>query len=229
MNYIEELQAYLGDRFDEKQLVWNTPKVARELKDARTAERWFKSKAAMYLYAHLGSSQWRRPYTTFTLEQSRPCEVLDYHAGAGAFGLALAERGYDVSFADTAGHCTRFLKWRVKHRELDSKIYDINKDEIPRHKLVISFDRIEQYPEEEQFGFIQVLASLGGLVIINLNTNAYVHDGIFYPVDVDRLRGMIGEYYTIARSVWRNHYQNLIAFRTPAPVGAEDDEGVTNG
>jgi hypothetical protein len=231
---VRELEQYLGERFDPALLRWRDTDVVDELrqyKDAREYRR--RSKLRVYRQAHLGESSWRKPYLQFVREVCGPTDVLDYHCGVGSFGLRLQDDyGYRANFADERGECIKFLKWRIEQRGAGSRVYDIDKDEIPRHSLAICFDKILLYPPEQQLGAIKALAVLADVVILNLNTQDFNYDGFYYPVDVEVLAGQIKQEFELIRQWTVNYTAHLFAIRgtdkaddvAPEPVTDEPDE-----
>jgi hypothetical protein len=74
--------------------------------------------------------------------------------------------GYQVSFADFDNPSTRYLRWRLERRGLNSRVYDIEADSIPSDfDAVYSLDVIEHVPDPSVF--MNRLESLGKLVMVN--------------------------------------------------------------
>jgi len=224
---VRELEQYLGERFEPRLLHWRDADIVGELgkyQDARDYRR--RSKPLVYREAHLGESEWRAPYLQFAREVCGPTDVLDYHCGVGSFGLRLQDDyGYRADFADEKGECAKFLKWRIEQRGASSRVYDIDKDEIPRHSLVICFDKVLLYPPEQQLGFIELLATLGEVVVFNLNTRDFNYDGFYYPVDVEALAGQIAQKFELIRRWTVNHYAHLFAIRGIETVECDTADG----
>ena len=211
----KELMKFLGNKYrPDLGNYWTDIKMRREIALCKTSRDWFVGEAAMYLYTHIVDSEWRDPYYQFVREVMPPCDVLDYHGSVGGWGLRLATVGFNPSFAVTISKSTKFLKWRIQQRGLKCPVYNLDKDDIPVHPLVVCFDRLQQYGPKTQQGFIQVLASLGETVIIDLNSKEFSQDGFYYPVDVSGLLGFIHDNYQVIAEKVSNHYAHLIAFRT---------------
>jgi SAM-dependent methyltransferase len=213
MNPRQELAEYLGDAYDPSLLTGNDALVMDEFRRYHSAEEFYK-RNTIYLY-HLtvfGQSDWKQPFYQFVREVSQPCRMLDYGCGIGADGLALAESGYIPAFADYESKCTDYLKWRLKRRELVTTVYDIEKDNIPRFPLVVSFDVIEH--AEEQWSFLCRLAELGRVVVVNLTKRPPLR-GLHFPVDAAGLEARIGSEYQILSAKTYNEIVRVVAFRTP--------------
>jgi len=213
MNPRQELAEYLGDAFNPKLLTGSDALVMNEFRRYHSAEEFYK-RNTIYLY-HLtvfGQSAWKQPFYQFVREVSQPCEVLDYGCGVGMDGLALAEYGYAPVFADYDSKCTEYLRWRLKRRGMDTPVYDVEKDAIPRFPLVVSFDVVEHV--EDQWTFLQRLAALGKTVVVNLTDRLPLH-GLHYPVDVADLESRVRNQYEIFSAKTYNEIVRVVAFKTP--------------
>jgi 2-polyprenyl-3-methyl-5-hydroxy-6-metoxy-1,4-benzoquinol methylase len=129
-------------------------------------------------------------------------------------GLALAEYGYKPAFADFDSKCTEYLKWRLKRRGLDTPVYDVEKNNIPRFPLVVSFDVVEHI--EDQWAFLQRLAELGQTVVVSLIDRPLMR-GLHHLVDVTGLESQIKDKYGILSAKTYNEIVRIVAFKTPEP------------
>lgn len=215
MNPTNELAKYIGDGFDSSMLAWDNTRFYRTLRKYVSIEDFQKrDELALYLYTHLSVSEWRRPYLTFVQEVCPPPQtVLDYHAGVGGFGLQLMDR-YDVSFADVATRCTKFLRWRLEQRQKGAQVYDIEKDSLPHCQIVISFDAIHRYEPETQTGFLDLLSTLGETVVMNIDTINYSQEkSLLWSADVSALLKHIKSKHELVNHRIVNHYINLVAYQ----------------
>ena len=167
---LEELRAYLGDRFDQERLHLHSFHVESELAAARDEATFYRTSQS-YLYDLTAFASWgtKIPYRVdigrFAATGSR---LLDYGSGIGADGLRLIEDGYRVDFADFDNPCTRYLRWRLDRRGITgSRVYDVeDPDSIPEgYDLAYSFDVIEHV--DDPFDFLERLESRARLVAVN--------------------------------------------------------------
>ena len=219
MNAQYELAEFMGKGFESNKLLWDDRSLRQALAPYQGLVEWQRQdKESLYLYAHIAISEWRLPYLTFVQEVAPPPRsVLAYHDGVGGVGLQLGD-GYELAFADYQTRLTKFLRWRLKQRKLKSPVYDIEKDDVPTHPLVMCFDSIQRYETDAQWGFVQQLATLGEMVVFNMDTRNFELDGFFYSVDVGGLLKQIRDSFDLVRHKVVNHYVNLIAFRTDARI-----------
>ncbi|MBW7997066.1 MAG: methyltransferase domain-containing protein [Candidatus Glassbacteria bacterium] len=83
----------------------------------------FYSGTDFYIYALMKECDWRgaRSWLAGLLADEIPPEssVLDYGAGCGALGIAMAERGYDFTHLDLPGPLLEFARSRYRARGLE--------------------------------------------------------------------------------------------------------------
>jgi GT2 family glycosyltransferase/SAM-dependent methyltransferase len=165
---LAELQAYLGDEFDQDLLTGHEYQVDAE-RDRAVDEETFYRTSRMYLYdlTVFAMSGTKAPYLADLLAEVRPgASLLDYGCGIGADGLRLADAGYRVSFADFANPSTEYLRWRLARRGLDADVFDLDADDIPPgFDAAYSFDVIEHV--EDPFGFLAELEQRAEVVAVN--------------------------------------------------------------
>jgi SAM-dependent methyltransferase len=166
---LDELKRYLGDRFSQQALEQHEHRLEREFLDADDETSFYRT-TERYLYdlTVFAMSRTKVPYLRAISETLPPgASVLDYGCGIGSDGLALLEAGYDVAFADFANPSTEYLRWRLTHRHLDARVFDIENDEIPStFDLAYAFDVIEHVPDPEVF--LETMESKASSVLVNL-------------------------------------------------------------
>jgi len=70
--------------------------------------------------------------------------VLDFGAGAGDILIALAKRGFKVTYTDINSKLIDFVQWRFKRRNLKVDVHCLNEDLIlPAVDCVVTFDVLE--------------------------------------------------------------------------------------
>lgn len=213
----QELKDYLesqGVAFEPERMGGWDELVEKEFATFKEPIEFYK-KGRSYLY-HLtafGLDQWKHPYFFAIREQVKPCDVLDYGCGVGADGLRLARAGFTPSFADFDTECTKYLRWRLERKGRDWPVYDIEKDDIPRHSLLVSFDVVEHIPTSEQWSFILQLAELGQRVAFNIpygESRSTLH----YKVDVLNIVEQIKETFSLFHHRVFNEFQHFVIFDT---------------
>lgn len=164
---LRELRAYLGDSFDEELLLAHRERVDDEERESPDEVAFYRSSQA-YLYDLTMFAVWgtKEPYLA-ALQRLLPrgSTVLDYGCGIGSDGLRLAERGYQVSFADFDNPSTAYLKWRLERRGLAGEVFDVETSVPGGFDAVVSFDVIEHV--EDPFAFLDGLEQRAELVMVN--------------------------------------------------------------
>ncbi len=165
---LAELQAYLGDEFDQDLLTGHEHQVDAE-RDRAVDEETFYRTSRMYLYdlTVFAMSGTKAPYLADLLAEVRPgASLLDYGCGIGADGLRLAGAGYQVSFADFANPSTEYLRWRLARRGMNADVFDLDADDIPSgFDAAYSFDVIEHV--EDPFAFLAELEQRAAVIAVN--------------------------------------------------------------
>lgn len=198
---ILELIEYLGDDFDLAKLTGKDALVIEEAAKYETPEQFYKE-GTVYLY-HLtlfNADKWKAPIYETLRKTIEPCAVLDYGCGIGGDGLNMMRFGFSPAFADFNTRCTDFLRWRLARRNLSAPVYDIEKDEVPRYPLVISFDVLEHIEPEKQWAFLDRLGELGRLVAVSMpmkEAEIYADTNVHYAVDTEELTNEVRRNYTI--------------------------------
>lgn len=166
---LEELQAYLGDRYDESLLHGHVRAVDDEEHESPDEATFYRT-SQMYLYdlTAFAMSGTKVPYLRDLQRLVRPgARLLDWGCGIGADGLRLAEAGYEVAFADFANPSTEYLRWRLARRGLAATVHDFDAGDVPGgFDLAYSFDVIEHV--EDPFAFLAELEERAAVVMVNL-------------------------------------------------------------
>lgn len=166
----QELAAYLGERFNPRWTVQPERLLAEEFRSRNCSEEEFYRSTEGYLYdlTAFAESGTKEPYRALIRYLLPPgATLLDYGCGIGSDGLRFLAEGYRVAFADFNNPSTRYLRWRLKRRGIDSPLYDV--EQLPaglRFDLVYSFDVLEHV--KEPLELMRRLEGLGRFVAVNL-------------------------------------------------------------
>lgn len=209
---LEELQDYLGDRYDPALLQRHQQAVDEE-EHAAPDELTFYRTSQTYLYdlTVFAMSGTKRPYRSLVRRLVGPgARVLDYGCGIGSDGLRLINAGLAVEFADFDNPSVDYLRWRLARRGISATIHDVEKPIDARFALVYCFDVIEHV--DDPFGFLERLEHLADIVVVNFlePTPDDVH--VHKPLPIAQLldhavrRGMISYRLMHGRS-------HLVAYR----------------
>jgi GT2 family glycosyltransferase/2-polyprenyl-3-methyl-5-hydroxy-6-metoxy-1,4-benzoquinol methylase len=166
---LDELQAYLGERYDRRRLVEHATEVSRELAAVGDEAAFYRSSES-YLYdlTVFAMSGTKVPYRRDLRRLCPPpARLLDWGCGIGSDGLRLIADSYDVSFADFDNPSTRYLRWRLAQRGLTAAVYDLDGGAIPAgFDLVYAFDVIEHV--DDPFEMLGEMESHAAVVMVNL-------------------------------------------------------------
>lgn len=201
---VEELAAYLGPDFDERQL-WDHHGILEAEFDAAPDDATFYRTSQAYLYDLTAFAMWQTkiPYLdALRTLVPRGATVLEYGCGIGSDGLKLAADGYRVAFADFDNPSTRFLKWRLDRRGVDARVYDVEGDVPGGFDAVFAFDVIEHV--EDPRGFLSMLEQRADIVAVNF-LEPDPHDAhIHHPLPIADLLD-----HAAARGLlWHGRYHN---------------------
>lgn len=176
---VEELQAYLGDRFDPQALADHRALVEADERAAPDHATLYRTSEA-YLYDLTMFSVWgtKEPYLAALRRLvPAPARLLDYGCGIGSDGLRLIGDGYEVAFADFDNPSTRYLRWRLARRGLDVPVHDVERGVGGNYDLVYAFDVIEHVDDPR--AFLALIEAKAALVMVNLleadPAEAHVH------------------------------------------------------
>jgi len=154
-------------------IFWNilNPKTEKEIKKFYEVNPFYSFSLA---YWHMSRGQRR-----FRYEIIKTCKgnVLDYGGGIGDLCIALARRGFNVTYAEVYGKTFEFAKWLFKKRKYSNiKILDVGKNQEKiwenMYDTIICIDVIEHIPHPEIIlgKMAKHLKNNGGLVITALNS-----------------------------------------------------------
>lgn len=160
---VSELAGYLGPEFDPGIFV----NVAEFEKFAEPVDFYRNSHTCLYDLTSWDLSGAKAPGLRLIRALTFPDDpVLDYGCGIGADGLRLIEQGFSrVSFADFDNPSTRYLKRRLTARGWEAPVYDIERDEIPRHRLVYAGDLRPPEHVPDARAFLRRLEGLADIVV----------------------------------------------------------------
>jgi SAM-dependent methyltransferase len=166
--HLEELQTYLGGRYDWN-LFFRHHLAVDEEEEAAADEGEFYRTSEAYLYdlTLFALSRTKAPYLATVQRLLGPGgRVLDYGCGIGSDGLGLLEKGFRVEFADFENPSTRFLRWRLDHRGFRAPIHDLDTGVPGGFDVAYSFDVIEHV--DDPFEFVEALEQRARIVVVNL-------------------------------------------------------------
>ena len=165
----EELRCYLGDAYDRARLERYEQQLEQELERVGDEATFYRtSEGYLYNLTAFAMTGTKLPYLRELTRAAPPgARVLDYGCGIGSDGLALAEAGYRVAFADFDNPSTRYLRWRLARRGLQADVYDLDRKPPPAaFDLAYAFDVIEHV--DDPFDFLARMERCARLVVVNL-------------------------------------------------------------
>ncbi len=185
---VAELRAYLGDSYDHGRLEAWEAQLDEELALIGDEQAFYRrSEGYLYNLTAFAITGTKTPYLNDLTRLAAPgARVLDFGCGIGSDGLALAEAGYGVTFADFDNPSTRYLRWRLKRRGVRAAFHDLDVGDPPGgHDLAFAFDVIEHVDEP--------LAALGRMeraaatVLVNLLEPEQGETPLHHTLDVPAL------------------------------------------
>ena len=164
-----ELEAYLGDDFDELSLWGHEKLVVAELECIGDERDFFhRSEAYLYDLTAFAMAGTKDPYHEWIRAAVAPgARLLDVGCGIGSDGLALMEDGYRVTFAEFDNPSTRYLRWRLERRGVQAPVADLDEG-LPDgpFDLAYAFDVVEHL--DDPAALLAELEARAGLVLVNL-------------------------------------------------------------
>lgn len=166
----QELQAYLGDAYDERRLRTHAAQVDAERAghDGDDASFYRVSEAYLYDLTAFAMTGIKLPYLEALVAAVEPgARLLDWGCGIGSDGLALMESGYEVAFADFDNPSTRYLRWRLARRGRSASVYDLDRDAVPSgFAAAYAFDVLEHV--DDPFAMLAEMEARADLVMVNV-------------------------------------------------------------
>ena len=163
-----ELETYLGAHYDHSRLERWDAVLEEELAAIGDEQRLYRtSEAYLYNLTAFAMSGTKLPYLAEVARITPPGgRILDYGCGIGSDGLALAEAGFRVEFADFDNPSTRYLRWRLERRGIEGRIHDLDAGGPPDgFDTAFSFDVIEHV--DDPFLFLAELERRATTVVVN--------------------------------------------------------------
>ncbi len=163
-----ELREYLGSAYDHRRLVDYEGQLERELERIGDEQALYRtSEAYLYNLTAFAMTGTKAPYLRDLVALAPGPRLLDYGCGIGSDGLALAEQGYRVEFADFANPSVEYLRWRLARRGLaDAPIHDLDRrPPAGGFDAVFAFDVIEHV--DDPFALLARLEEQARLVVVN--------------------------------------------------------------
>jgi len=216
---LDELRAYLGDAFDEALLHGHEQAVEHELERAGDEALLYRT-SRMYLYdlTVFAMSQTKAPYLALAARRiPAPARVLDLGCGIGSDGLALAQAGYDVTFADFANPSTDYLRWRLAYRGLAAPLHDLDAGTLGGgFDVAYAFDVIEHV--RDPHAFLDDLEARSRHVLVNFLEPVPGETALHHRLPVgDLLRRAAARRLRVHRRLYgRSH---LVLYDTRPPTG----------
>jgi SAM-dependent methyltransferase len=212
-----ELRAYLGDAYDRGTLERNQEALDAEASAAGDERDFYRtSEAYLYNLTVFAMSGTKLPYLDILTSRVPPgARLLDYGCGIGSDGLMLLEAGYRVEFADFDNPSTTYLRWRLKHRELDAPVHDLEGNVPDGFDAAYAFDVIEHVPDP--YAFLREMERRASLLAVNLLEFDPHEQELHYELPIGALlryaAGRRLETYRILHGT-----SHLVVYR-PEPVG----------
>lgn len=163
-----ELEQYLGADFDLDKLRRYQATLDDEYAACGDEETFYRtSRGYLYNLTAFAMTGTKLPYLRALCRLIPPrSRVLDYGCGIGSDGLALAEAGFEVEFADFDNPSTAYLRWRLRSRGLDAPVHDLDRGVPGGFDAAFAFDVIEHVPDAG--AFLAQMEERAELVEVNL-------------------------------------------------------------
>ena len=165
---LQELKDYLGDDYDQDALEHYQRTLDEEWAGCGDEADFYRSSHG-YLYnlTAFAMSRTKLPYLRELTRLVPPgSRVLDYGCGIGADGLLLLDAGYRVEFADFDNPSTKYLRWRLEQRGVESAVHDLDTEVPGGFDAAFAFDVIEHV--RDPWAFLREMETRAALVVVNL-------------------------------------------------------------
>ena len=185
-----ELEAYLGERFRERDLWGHAALLDAELERVGDEHAFYRrSEAYLYDLTAFAMAGTKEPYHAWIRTAVAPgARLLDLGCGIGSDGLALLEDGYAVTFADFDNPSTRYLRWRLERRGLSAPVVDLDAG-LPDgpFDLAYAFDVVEHV--DDPVALLAQMEERARLVLVNVLEDGPGEDVAIHhrALDVDAL------------------------------------------
>lgn len=212
-----ELQAYLGDSYDEHRLRTYAAQVDAERAAHPGDDASFYRVSTAYLYdlTAFAMTGTKLPYLAALTEAVGPgARLLDWGCGIGSDGLVLLAGGYDVAFADFANPSTAYLRWRLDRRGLEAPVYDLDRDVIPGgFDAAYAFDVLEHV--EDPLVTLAEMEARAPLVVVNVLEPDEEDTPLHRPLPVAALIARAESAGVVCHRLLHGR-SHLLAYRSPA-------------
>src|SRR4051812_30079915 len=186
---LAELKEYLGDAYDARRLERWQEEVNEELQRVGSEERLYReSQAYLYNLTVFAMSGTKDAYLAELVRHVPPgARLLDYGCGIGSDGLRLIDAGYEVAFADFANPSVEYLRWRLRRRGVEAKIFDLDREGPRGFDLAFAFDVIEHV--DDAFDFLAKMEAAADRVLVNFLEEDPAEDegDVHRPLPIGRL------------------------------------------
>jgi glycosyltransferase involved in cell wall biosynthesis len=211
----EELEAYLGDRFELERLWRHSALLDAEAAATGDEARFYRtSEAYLYDLTAFAMTGTKDPYRAQLRALLAPgARLLDYGCGIGTDGLRLLQAGYRVEFADFDNPSVAYLRWRLARRGLSAPIHDLDGAVPGGFDAAYAFDVIEHV--DDPFAFLAELESRAAIVMVNLLEPAPGETPLHRPLPI---RALLAHATRRGLLRYRRYYgrSHLIAYRGTA-------------
>ncbi len=217
-----ELAGYLGDNH-RPEWVQGPEHIKTRVVENKGEDYYLKNAVErLYIETREGLSHLWEPFYKYLSDtaptpprgRGEPLPVLLWHDPIGAVGLRLEERGYEPHFVAESGVCKDYLKWRIKTRGWDSKVYG-SRSKIPQYPVLAYRGPLGGMPDLDK------AVKMAGALALGIGPLA-PHEVAAFAANE---RVYVAEKYRLLRWEVFNVRWCFLAFREPPrPVAAAVEE-----